>query len=232
MAGDTQPASDRPEKGNGRALGQSSSSQTTIRSPQHARSRSGTSLPLRAPLPPPSPNPPFSNKMNSSEKPVVKIGALQYFGFESSEPDLGLVWQWATQIIIDAVNASPTLLPDVTLELILHDTEGDKFVAMGHSIDFVHEHHVAAIFGAMYSGISMPTSQYTGAYNLPQVNTCHTHNTPFVHTVFVVFVHTVFWPRSPPSLEPQIYRTKPHIPPSCGLRRRAVPRSLCCSRCS
>jgi ABC-type branched-subunit amino acid transport system substrate-binding protein len=103
--------------------------------------------------------------------PVLKVGSLQNFAFEQSDPGIGKVWQLATEILFEQINNSTTVLPDVHLQLEMRDTDdGNKNTAIRDTVDFAIEHRVPAIFGAMYSGVSMPTSLVSSAWNIPQIS--------------------------------------------------------------
>jgi hypothetical protein len=87
----------------------------------------------------------------------ITIGSLQHYGFEASKPQYGIVWQYATEIIISAINNSTEILQDVNVVLDMRDTLGEKYYSMELVLDMVQRTHVAAIFGAMKSSISKPT---------------------------------------------------------------------------
>jgi hypothetical protein len=95
---------------------------------------------------------------------VVKVGVLKNDGFEACCPDIGLIWDDAVDVAISAVNKDPNLLANVKIEKVkrntqqINETFASQAVGLEATIEMVLEEHVAAIFGAQYSSVSMPTS--------------------------------------------------------------------------
>ncbi|GMH87141.1 hypothetical protein TrVE_jg6880 [Triparma verrucosa] len=107
---------------------------------------------------------------------VVKVGVLKNDGFEACCPDIGLIWDDAVDVAISAVNKDPNLLAGVKIEKVkrntqqINETGASQAVGLEATIEMVLKEHVAAIFGAMYSSVSMPTSVVSGVYSVPQIS--------------------------------------------------------------
>ena len=81
----------------------------------------------------------------------MKVGILKNDGFEASSPDIGLIWDDAIDVAIEDVNNNNNILSDVHIVKVKNDTKGEGSIGMLSTFEQILEHHVAAIFGAMYS---------------------------------------------------------------------------------
>ncbi len=129
-------------------------------------------------------------------KPVILLGGLfpvhkNQNGTCGEILDLGFQRQEAMVFATRTINASPDILPDITLAFEIRDTCVLVNKALEESLPFVISHNISGVVGAASSSVSIAVANLMRLFNVPQISYASTAKVLSDKTRFEYFFRTV-----------------------------------------